>query len=86
MPVSPRQVTVWCVTLLVLAFAFDLVTPQLLIAAILLNAPIALSSFALDRRLTIWLVAASELANLIAFYANGVREHYHWETLSLIHI
>jgi len=70
------------VTLLVLAFAFDLVTPQLLIAAILLNAPIALSSFALDRRLTIWLVAASELANLIAFYANGVREHYHWETLA----
>ncbi len=46
------SVALLCYALLVAAWIVDLVTPQLFIAAILLNGPIALSSLALQSRLT----------------------------------
>ncbi len=72
-----------CYALLVAAWIVDLFTPQLFVAAILLNGPIALSSLALRSRLTAQLVVAAELANLIAGYVNGVQAGYHWDGIAV---
>ncbi len=69
--------------LLLAAFALDLVTPQLFVAAILLNAPIALSSLALDRRFTQILIVAALIADVVAGYANGVAAGHHWDTVAI---
>lgn len=72
-----------CYLLLVAAWILDLVTPQLFIAAILLNGPIALSSLALQRRLTTNLVIAAEIANVVAGYVNGVQAGRHWDGVAI---
>lgn len=72
-----------CYALLVLAFVVDLLTPQLFIAAILLNGPIALSSLALQRRLTTNLVIAAEIASALAAYANGLTAGHHWSGIAI---
>jgi len=72
-----------CYGLLVAAWIVDLLTPQLFIAAILFNGPIALSSLALRSRLTANLVVAAEVANAIAAYANGVHAGYHWDIVAI---
>ncbi len=72
-----------CYGLLVVAWIVDLLTPQLFIAAILFNGPIALSSLALQRRLTTNLVIAAEVANAIAGYVNGVQAGNHWDTIAI---
>jgi signal transduction histidine kinase len=72
-----------CYALLLIAWVIDLVTPQLFIAAILFNGPIALSSLALRRSLTIRLVVLAEIANVIAGYVNGVQAGYHWDALAI---
>jgi signal transduction histidine kinase len=72
-----------CYALLAIAWGIDLVTPQLFIAAILLNGPIALSSLALQPALTIRLVVLAEVANVAAGYVNGVQEGYHWDSIAI---
>jgi signal transduction histidine kinase len=72
-----------CYALLVVAWVVDLVTPQLFVASILLNGPIALSSLALQSRLTNNLVIAAEIANLVAGYVNGVQAGHHWDTIAI---
>jgi signal transduction histidine kinase len=72
-----------CYALLVLAWIVDLFTPQLFVAAILLNGPIALSSLALQPRLTVQLTVLAEIANLIAGYVNGVQAGHHWDTIAV---
>ncbi len=72
-----------CYGLLIVAWIVDLLTPQLFIAAILFNGPIALSSLALRRRLTTNLVVAAEIANAIAGYVNGVQAGNHWDTIAV---
>lgn len=72
-----------CMVLVAAAFGVDLVTPQLFVAAILLNAPIALSSLALDRRFTQALIVVALMANAIAGYANGVTAGYRWDALAI---
>lgn len=79
LPVLP----VVCYVLIVAAWLIDLVTPQLFVAAILLNGPIALSGFALNTRLTAALVVFAEIANVLAGYVNGVQAHYHWDTIAI---
>jgi signal transduction histidine kinase len=69
--------------LLVAAWIVDLLTPQLLIVAILFNGPIALSSLALQSRLTTSLVVAAEIANAAAGYYNGVVAGYHWSAIAV---
>lgn len=69
--------------LLVAAWALDLVTPQLFVAAILLNGPIALSSLALDSRFTQLLVGLALLANASAGYVNGLADRGHWDAIAL---
>ncbi|MBV8372316.1 MAG: HAMP domain-containing histidine kinase [Candidatus Eremiobacteraeota bacterium] len=72
-----------CYALLIGAWIIDLLTPQLFVAAILLNGPIALSSLALRRQLTTQLVVAAEIANVIAGYVNGVQAGYHWDAIAI---
>jgi signal transduction histidine kinase len=71
-----------CYALLAIAWGIDLVTPQLFVASILLNGPIALSSLALRPRLTIQLTVLAEIANAVACYVNGVQAGYHWDTIA----
>ena len=72
-----------CYALLIAAWIVDLLTPQLFVAAILLNGPIALSGLALNTRLTTTLVVLAQIANIVAGYANGVQAHHHWDTIAI---
>lgn len=72
-----------CYALLVAAWVVDLFTPQRFVAAILLNGPIALSSLALNRRLTTGLVVAAQIANAAACYVNGVQDHGQWDAIAV---
>lgn len=72
-----------CVALLLVAWIVDLATPQLLVVAILFNAPIALSSLALDSRFTRILIGAAIVLNVIAAYANGVHDGNRWEAVAV---
>ena len=72
-----------CYGLLIVAWVIDLLTPQLFVAAILLNGPIALSSLALRPSVTVWLIVAAEVANVVAAYVNGVHDGYHWNGIAI---
>lgn len=72
-----------CYALLVIVWAADMVTPQLLVVAILLNGPIALSTLALRRDLTIRLTLIAEIANAIAGYINGAQAGHHWDAIAI---
>jgi signal transduction histidine kinase len=72
-----------CYGLLAIAWVIDLLTPQLFVAAILLNGPIALSSLALRPRLTMQLTVLAEMANVVAGYVNGIQAGHHWDTIAV---
>jgi signal transduction histidine kinase len=72
-----------CVVTLAAAFVIDLLTPQLLVAAILLDIPIVLASLGGSRRFTYGMVIAALVANAAAGYVNGAQEHYHWDLVGL---
>jgi two-component system sensor histidine kinase KdpD len=78
-----RFVPVVCVLALLGAFVVDLFTPQLFVAAILLDVPIVLSSLGGSTRFRIGLVIAALLCDLIAGYLNGVRAGYHWDAVGI---
>jgi signal transduction histidine kinase len=80
---SPRLTLVLCIVLLLAAFTFDMLTPQALVAAILLTIPVALSSLVLDRRITQAMIVVALVANVIAGYYNGVREGHHWDVIAV---
>ena len=69
--------------LLVAFLGVDVATPQLFVVAILFNAPIALSSLALDSRFTRALTSAAFVANVVAGYVNGVQDGYHWQAIAI---
>jgi signal transduction histidine kinase len=82
--VQNRWVPVACIITLGAAFVIDLFTPQLFVAAILLDIPIVLSSLGGgSRRFTYGMVVAALAANALAGYVNGVQEHYHWDVIGL---
>jgi signal transduction histidine kinase len=59
------------------AWLIDMFTPQLFVAAILFDAPVALTALTLDRRLTWGTVAACLILNVVAGWYNGARDgHY----------
>lgn len=74
--VRPALVPAACIIALAAAFVIDLLTPQLFVTAILLDAPIVLSSLTRSSRFTNLLVIAALGANIAAGYANGLRDHY----------
>lgn len=72
-----------CYGLFVLAWIVDLVTPQAFVVSILLSGPIALSTLALQSRLTVRLTILAEIANVIAGYVNGAQAGYHWDAIAI---
>ncbi len=78
-----RWIRPTCVVLLLAFFALDVATPQLFVVAILLNAPIALSSLAFHSRFTRGLIVAAIAANALAGYFNGVHDGYRWEAIAI---
>ncbi len=78
-PVLP----VLCYAILLGVFVLDLFTPQLFVASILLNVPIALSSLALRGQLTISLIVAAEAANAVAGYVNGMQAGAHFDAVAV---
>lgn len=74
---------VLCYALALAAWIVDLFTPQLFVAAILLNGPIALSGLALSTRVTTGLVIFAEIANIVAGYVNGAQAHYQWDSIAI---
>lgn len=80
---NPRALAALCILALLVAFAIDLVTPQLLVAAILLDVPIVLSTYAGNRRLTGGLIVAALVANAVAGYVNGLHAGGLWDPIGL---
>ena len=78
-----RWIRPTCIGLLVAAWVLDLLTPQLFVAAILLNGPIALSSLTFDPRFTQALVGVALAADAAAGYANGAAAGHHWYTIAI---
>jgi len=72
-----------CYGLTAAAWVLDMFTPQLFVVAILLNGPIALSGIALRPRLTLWLVAVAQVANVVAGYYNGASNGYAWDARAI---
>jgi len=81
--VSTRRVAAACIVSLAVAFVVDLLTPQLFVAAILLDVPVVLSTLGRSRRLTYSMVAIGLVADVVAGYFNGVRDHYTWDPIGL---
>ena len=78
-----RFVPAVCILALLAAFAIDLITPQLFVAAILLDVPIVLSSLGASATFRLWLIVAALAANLVAGYINGVQDHFHWDAVGI---
>jgi two-component system sensor histidine kinase KdpD len=78
-----RFVPVVCVLSLLGAFVVDLLTPQLFVAAILLDVPIVLSSLGGSARFRIGLIAAALLCDIIAGYVNGIHAGHHWDAVGI---
>lgn len=77
------MIAILCYALLIAAWIIDLRTPQLFVAAILLNGPIALSTLVLRPRFTVQLIVLAEIANAVAGYINGAQAGYHWDPIAV---
>ena len=69
---NPRFVTFLSLGLLMTGLVVDLTTSSELVVAIIYNIPIALSSLALSRRLTISVLLLAFVANIAAGYVNSL--------------
>ena len=78
-----RFVPVACVLSLLGAFVVDLLTPQLFVAAILLDVPIVLSSLGSSARFRMGLIVAALACDVIAGYVNGVQAGHHWSAIAI---
>ena len=78
-----RFVPAVCVLALLCAFVVDLFTPQLFVAAILLDVPIVLSSLGSSARFRIALVIAALACDIIAGYVNGVHAGFRWDAVGI---
>lgn len=68
---SRLYIAVLSFALLIAGFVLDIRTSQVVVVAIIYNIPIALSSLALSRRLTLSLVGFALLGNIVAGYVNA---------------
>ncbi len=78
-----RFVPVVCVLALLGAFVVDLLTPQLFVAAILLDVPIVLSSLGASTRFRIGLIIAALCCDVTAGYLNGLAAGRHWDAVGI---
>jgi signal transduction histidine kinase len=77
--VRSRAVAAAAFALLIGAFVVDVLTPQALVIAILLDVPIVLAALTRSRRLTASLVVAALAADIAAAFLNAAREGYRWD-------
>jgi signal transduction histidine kinase len=82
---KPWQVSVpiACWTLLAIVWVTDLFSPQLLVVAILLSAPVALSVATSNASLTWQLMAGGLVADFSAGWFNAFQAHFHLEPIAL---
>jgi len=80
---TTRLIAIGCYVLTIIAWAVDMLTPQLFVTAILLNGPIALSGLVLSSRLTISLIIAAQIANAVAGYFNGLQAGNSWNGIAI---
>jgi signal transduction histidine kinase len=78
-----RYVPAVCVLSLLGAFGVDLLTPQLFVAAILLDVPIVLSSLGSSARFRVALIVAALACDIIAGYINGLQAGHHWSAIAV---
>jgi signal transduction histidine kinase len=71
------------VALLLGAWIGDMLTPESLVAAILLAVPVALSSVLLEKRFTTWVVVAAIVADVAAGWYNGLHQGDHWTAIAI---
>ncbi len=76
-----RAVAVTAFALLVGAFVADVLTPQTLVVAILLDVPIVLAALTRSRRLTAVLVTCALAADAGAAIANAAHDGYRWDAI-----
>ena len=72
MTARSRLIAVLSLSLLLIGLVIDLTTPRELVVAIIYNIPIALSSLALSRRLTVSVLLLAFGANIAAGYVNAL--------------
>jgi signal transduction histidine kinase len=78
-----RFVPAVCVLSLLGAFVVDLLTPQLFVAAILLDVPIVLSSLGSSRRFRLGLIVAALVCDVVAGYVNGLQDGSRWSAIAI---
>ncbi len=78
-----RAVAATAFALLIAAFVVDVLTPQTLVIAILLDVPIVLAALTQSRRLTASLVIAALAADVAAAVVNAARDGYRWEAVGI---
>lgn len=78
-----RTVAVAAFALLIASFVADVLTPQTLVIAILLDVPIVLAALTQSRRLTASLVIAALAADAGAALVNAARDGYRWEAIGI---
>jgi signal transduction histidine kinase len=81
--VRSRAVAVTAFALLAAVFVIDVLTPQALVVAILLDVPIVLAALTRSRRLTAWLVIAALAADGAAASINAAHDGYRWEPIGV---
>jgi signal transduction histidine kinase len=79
--VRSRAVAVTAFALLAAVFVIDVLTPQSLVVAILLDVPIVLAALTRSRRLTASLVIAALAADAAAAVINAAHDGYRWEPI-----
>jgi signal transduction histidine kinase len=79
--VRSRAVAVTAFALLAGAFVADVLTPQTLVVAILLDVPIVLAALTRSRRLTAVLVTCALAADAGAAIANAAHDGYRWDAI-----
>jgi signal transduction histidine kinase len=81
--VRSRAVAVAAFGLLIAAFVVDVLTPQTLVIAILLDVPIVLAALTQSRRLTASLTLAALIADIAAAFVDAARDDYRWDPIGL---
>lgn len=78
-----RRITALSALLLLAAWTVDMLTPQRLVAAILLAVPVAVAALYLRPNASRWFILAALFADGAAGWFNAAREGWHWDAVSV---
>lgn len=80
---NSRRITFLAYALLPALFAFDVVTPQILVAEITYEIPVLLAAFTGDRKLTWRLLLFALLATEVAAIVDAAAEGFRWDVIGI---